>query len=605
MNYLKSVYRTHTCAELRPEHIGVAVVLSGWIMRKRDHGGVVFVDLRDNYGVTQIVFNDSDKEKIQDVRVESVITVAGKVIARDATLVNDRIATGTIEVVCEQLTVQSTAAVLPFLIAEDDNAGEAIRLKARFLELRREKLHTNILLRSAIMKRTRQIMEGIGFTEFQTPILTSSSPEGARDFIVPSRLHPGNFYALPQAPQQFKQLLMVAGFDRYFQIAPCFRDEDSRADRSPGEFYQLDLEMSFVEQEDVLNVIEEYAHTIFTSFANGKAVTNRPFPRIPYDESVARFGSDKPDLRNPLEIKNVSEVFADTEFKVFKNVLDAGGTIQCIPMPVDSIPPRSYFDGTVEWFKKLTGQGLAYLSYDETGEPKSSIVKFFKPELLENLKTHLGITTPTSLFFAAGPTKKILPWLGKVRDKLAEDFDLLEKDCFKLCIITDYPQFEYDEKQGKIDFGHNPFSMPRGGLEALKTQDPLEIYANQYDVVCNGFELGSGAIRNHDPEVMYKAFEIAGYDRSVVDHKFGGMIRAFKFGAPPHGGFAFGMDRIVMLCSGETTIREVIGFPLAQTGEDLLMGAPSQVTPQQLKDVHIALDLPPEYLADAEEKQVL
>ena len=594
--YLTSAYRTHTCGELRKADVGTEVKVSGWILRKRDHGGVVFIDLRDNYGVLQVVFHDKDKELIQNTRIESVVTISGKVIERTPELVNSKIDTGEVEVLCDVLTVQSNADVLPFMISEDDNANEALRLKSRFLELRREKLHASIQKRAKVITKMRECMNSMGFTEFQTPILTSSSPEGARDFIVPSRLHPGKFYALPQAPQQFKQLLMVAGFDRYFQIAPCFRDEDARADRSPGEFYQIDLEMSFVEQENVFNVIENFAYEVFSSFADGRQVTQKPFPRFRHADAMAQFGSDKPDLRNPLRLNDVSEVFKNTEFKVFRNVLDSGGSIRCIVLNNKEIPPRSYFDNTVDWFKKQTGQGLAYLSYEALGEAKSSIVKFFKPEELAALREHLGIADTASLFFAAGETKKILPWLGSLRTKLAEDFNLLEKDAFRLCLITDYPMYELDERTGKIDFGHNPFSMPQGGLEALNNKDPLEIYANQYDVVCNGYELGSGAIRNHDPETMYKAFEIVGYGRDIVEKKFGGLLKAFKFGAPPHGGFAYGLERIVMLICGEQAIREVITFPLAQNGEDLLMGAPSEVFPHQLKDTHIAIDLPPEVL---------
>lgn len=593
MTSLVSKYRSHTCGELRSEHVGKNVTLSGWVMRKRDHGGVVFVDLRDNYGITQIILQEALGDQMQALRLESVVCVSGQVVARGPDLKNPKLPTGEIEVVCTELELLSAAEVLPFQVAEDDNAPEATRLKLRFLDLRREKLHANIKARSDIIRYTREVMHSLGFNEFQTPILTSSSPEGARDFIVPSRLHPGKFYALPQAPQQFKQLLMVSGFDRYFQIAPCFRDEDARADRSPGEFYQIDLEMSFVEQEQVLQTIEAIAFEIFSRFAGQRAVTQKPFPRIRYNDCLDSFGSDKPDLRNPLRIEDVSSVFTNTEFKVFSGVLKENGRIKCIALKGKEIPPRSYFDNTVDWFKKQSGQGLAYLSFDPSGEAKGTVVKFFNNLELDTLRDRFAKGAVTTLFFGAGDPKKVLPFLGKLREKLAQDFDLLEKDAFRLCLITDYPQYEWDEVNQKIDFSHNPFSMPAGGLAALNSKDPLEIYASQYDVVCNGYELGSGAIRNHDPEVMYRAFEIAGYDRSVVDEKFGGMIRAFKHGAPPHGGFAYGMDRIIMLLTGETMIREVIPFPLAQTGEDLLMGAPSEVSEKQLKDVHIKIALPP------------
>jgi len=596
MPNLKSTYRTHTCNELRSSDVGNEVRLAGWILRKRDHGGVVFVDLRDNYGVTQVVLHGALGEQIQEIRVESVIAVKGEVLSREKELINPKLETGEIEVGAKELEILSQSDVLPFQIAEDDNAPEATRLRYRFLELRREKLHRNIQLRNRAFAEVRNLMGEMGFLEFQTPILTSSSPEGARDYIVPSRLHPGKFFALPQAPQQFKQLLMVSGFDRYFQMAPCFRDEDARADRSPGEFYQIDMEMSFVEQEDVWAVNEELMSRLCAKFSDWK-VTDKPFPRISYDECLEKYGSDKPDLRNPLEIQNVSTIFEGTGFKVFASAIEQGGVVACIPVALNSVPPRKYFDDAVAWFKDLSGQGLAYLSYDFTtgsGEVKGSIAKFFEAEELERLRAELAIDKTTSLFFAAGEKAKVLGHLGKLREKLAGDFDLKEKNAFRFCWITDYHQFELDEETGKVEFGHNPFSMPRGGLEALNNTPPLEIYADQYDLVCNGYELGSGAIRNHSPEVMYRAFEIAGYPKEVVDEKFGGMIRAFNFGAPPHGGIALGMDRIVMLLANESAIREVIPFPLAQTGEDLLMGAPGEIGEQQLKDVHIRVELPPE-----------
>ncbi len=597
MAKLQSKYRTHTCGELGEIHKETEVILSGWIHRKRDLGGIIFVDIRDNYGITQLVFGDGIKEKIAEVRVESVITVFGKVVKRATPGKGD---TGVIEVVVESFDVQSSADIVPLQVADDDNAPETARLKYRFLELRRERLHKNILLRSDIIFFIRQAMYEQGFREFQTPILTSSSPEGARDYIVPSRVHPGKFFALPQAPQQFKQLLMVSGFDRYFQIAPCFRDEDARADRSPGEFYQLDLEMSFVEQEDVFKVAEEVLHKTFTAFSKYK-VSDLPFPRLKYDDVIAEYGHDKPDLRIPLKIKNVSNVFENSQFKVFKDILANKGSIQSILVPVSaplsgppSNPPsRKFFDEKISAFQNSYQLILSYLVI-ENGATKGSIAKVISESEIEALKKELNIKSEGTYvaFFTAGETKKILPAFGKLRVDLGRDFDLIEKDAYRFCFITDYPMYEWNEELQKIDFSHNPFSMPQGGLEALNTKDPLEIYANQYDVVCNGYELSSGAIRNHSPEIMYRAFEIAGYTHEDVDDKFGGMIRAFKFGAPPHGGMAPGIDRIVMLLANEMAIRDVIAFPLAQTVEDLLMGAPNTVSDRQLKEVHIKLDLP-------------
>jgi aspartyl-tRNA synthetase len=591
MDYLKSTYRSHTCNELRASDTGKSISLSGWIASKRDHGGVVFVDLRDNYGITQIVFSGEDSQKIESLRVESVIKITGQVLKREPSLINPKISTGEIEVKCTTLELLGTSEVLPFQVNEDDKAPEATRLSYRFLELRRDKLHRNIVLRSQIISRIRQLMWEMGFLEFQTPILTSSSPEGARDFLVPSRIHPGKFFALPQAPQQFKQLLMISGFDRYFQIAPCFRDEDARADRSPGEFYQCDLEMSFVEQDGVFKVGENLFSSVFSEFSSYK-VDKPPFIRIKYDEALSTYGTDKPDLRNPLKIENVSFVFAKTSFKVFQSVLESGGAVHAIKLTLNETPPRKYFDDSIEYFKKLSGQGLAYIIIDGT-EVKGTVAKFFSTEEITDLKSKLGISTSGVVFFAAGESKKILPFFGKMRTKFGEDFNLLEKDAYRFCWIVDYPMYEKDEESGQIVFSHNPFSMPQGGLEVLNTKNPLDIYAWQYDVVCNGHELSSGAIRNHDPEIMYKAFEIAGYSRQAVDDKFGGMIKAFKYGAPPHGGMAPGIDRIVMLIAQETAIRDVIAFPLAQSVEDLLMNAPSNVSDKQLKELHIKLDLPP------------
>ncbi len=589
MDLLKSIYRTHTCGELRSAHADQAVTLSGWIMRIRDHGGVIFIDLRDNYGVTQIIFNDSQRDQAKDFRVESVITVKGKVVKRGANLINSNIETGEVEVHVSEVTLQSEAAVLPFQIAEDDNAPENTRLKYRFLELRREKLHKNILLRSNVIRRVREIMHELGFTEFQSPILTSSSPEGARDFLVPSRFHPGRFFALPQAPQQFKQLLMVAGFDRYFQIAPCFRDEDPRADRSPGEFYQCDLEMSYVEQEDVFKTCEQLFYKLFSSFTKWD-VTKPSFPRIRFEDAISDYGTDKPDLRIPLKIQNISHLFRETSFKVFRSVLDSNGQIYALKLDLKEIPPRKYFDDTVKFFQDLAGVGVAYLNFE--GEAlKGSIAKFISDPEAKELRAALKTGACSVVFLAAGE-RKILTALGKLRQKLGADFNLAEKEAYRFCWITDFPMYERNLDTGQIEFSHNPFSMPQGGLEALKTKDPLTIYAYQYDVVCNGHELSSGAIRNHSPELMYEAFRIAGYGKEDVDNKFGGMIRAFTYGAPPHGGMAPGIDRIVMLLANENAIREVIAFPMAQSVEDLMMGAPSSVSEKQLREAHIRVVLP-------------
>lgn len=587
---LKSKYRNYTCNQLNKENVGEKVVLSGWIMRKRDHGGVVFVDLRDHYGVTQIVFNDEVKDKIQEIRIESVIQVEGEVLSREESLINPKIPTGEVEVSCNQFLLHSEAKVLPFLIAEDDNAPEAIRLKSRFLELRREKLHNNIVLRSQVISTMRELMTSEGFLEIQTPILTSSSPEGARDFLVPSRLHPGKFFALPQAPQQFKQLLMTSGFDRYFQIAPCFRDEDPRADRSPGEFYQLDMELSFVEQEDVLSVNEKVISKLFQKFSKFKG-SDQKFERLAYKDSLEIYGSDKPDLRNSLQIKDISKLFKNTDFRVFKEVLSSDdGVIKTIAVTLDKLPSRKYFDDLIANFTKESGRGLAYLVFAEDGW-KGSISKFFSEDEFKLLEKELELTELTVLFLVAGPRKDTYSHLARLRDKLGLDFDKVEKDVWKFCWIVDYPLYEKND-QGEVEFSHNPFSMPQGGLEALAKENPEEILGYQYDLVLNGYELASGAIRNHSPETMFKAFEIAGYSKETVETEFSGMLNAFSYGAPPHGGIAHGIERIVMLLAGENAIREVIPFPLAQTGEDLLMGAPSELNEKQLKEVHIQVKLP-------------
>ena len=588
---LKSRYRTHTCLELRKEHVGQFVTLSGWILRKRDHGSLVFIDLRDNYGVTQVVLSGELIAQVAPVRVESVITVAGKVVARDEKLVNSKLETGEIELAGEALVVISNAEVLPFQISEDDSSPEATRLQYRFLELRRDRLHKNIKLRSEVIRKMREQMFSMGFTEFQTPILTSSSPEGARDFIVPSRHYPGRFFALPQAPQQFKQLLMVAGFDRYFQIAPCFRDEDPRADRSPGEFYQLDIEMSFVEQDDVFAVGEELFAGLFSTLTK-KRSSAVPFARVRYEDSLRDYATDKPDLRVPLKVQDVSAVFKDSQFRVFQGELAKNGSIRAIRVDVASLPSRKYFDDVVDFFTKIAGQGVAYLSY-EGDVVKGSIAKFVTESETQVLKSSLGITGTSIVFLAAGTDAKTTAALAKLRVKAGEDLGHFDKDQFAFCWIVDYPMYERDEMTGEIVFSHNPFSMPQGGLAALTDKNPLDVYAYQYDLVCNGYELLSGAIRNHEPEIMYRAFEIAGYSRATVDEKFGGMINAFKFAAPPHGGFAPGVDRIVMLLAEEETIRDVIAFPLSQTVEDLMMSAPSSVSEKQLRECHLQVVMPP------------
>lgn len=588
---LSSKYRTHTCGALREDHVGSKVILSGWVHRKRDHGGVVFVDIRDHYGVTQLVCSGDIGAKMQDIRVESVIQIEGEVKARPCELVNNKILTGAIEVTVSNIEVHSTAEVLPFLIADPDNAPESLRLKYRFLELRREDLHSSIVLRSRVIKSIRALMHEMGFQEFQTPILTSSSPEGARDFLVPSRLHPGKFFALPQAPQQFKQLLMVSGFDRYFQIAPCFRDEDPRADRSPGEFYQCDLEMSFIEQEDVLKMAEQLFSKLFSEFTDFE-VTKPPFERIKYKDSMNWYGNDKPDLRIPVKMQHVTDIFSSTTFKVFRSELDGGGIIVAAPFPVKEIPSRKYFDETIAWFQEISGKGVGYLIFEESGV-KGSIAKFFSEDEINSLKSKLSIQGTTVVFLGSGIYDDLLPSMAKLRVKVGNDVGLAEKSAYRFCFITDYPMYERDSVTGEIGFSHNPFSMPQGGMDALLNKKPLEILANQYDVVCNGYELSSGAIRNHSPEIMYKAFEIAGYSKEQVDAKFGGMINAFKFGAPPHGGMAPGIDRIVMLLAQKETIRDVIAFPLSQSCEDLMMNAPSEVSFKQLRELFIRSEVPP------------
>jgi len=582
------LYRTHHCAALRAEQVGQLVRLSGWVHRKRDHGNLLFVDLRDHHGITQIVTDvDAPAFKvIEGVRAESVITVTGDVVARAGEAVNPNLATGAIEVRAREVTIQSTAAELPLPVAGEAEYPEDIRLRYRYLDLRRERLHANMMLRSNVIASLRQRMIGQGFTEFQTPILTASSPEGARDYLVPSRVHPGKFYALPQAPQMFKQLLMVAGFDRYFQIAPCFRDEDARADRSPGEFYQLDFEMSFVTQEDVFNAIEPVLHGVFEEFAGDRKVSSLPFRRIPYRESMLKYGNDKPDLRNPLEIVDVSGHFQGSGFGRFASIVESGDVVRAIPAPGTADKSRKFFDDMNSWAQSEGFAGLGYATR-KGGEFGGPIAKNHGEEGMARLADALGLGPDDGIFFAAGKEAQAAKLAGLARTRVGEQLELIDSKRFEFCWIVDFPMFEYDEDNKKVDFSHNPFSMPQGELEALETRDPLDILAYQYDIVCNGVELSSGAIRNHKPEIMYKAFEIAGYSQQDVDTNFAGMINAFKFGAPPHGGSAPGVDRIVMLLADEPNIREVVLFPMNQKAEDLMMGAPATVTLKQLRELNI------------------
>ena len=584
-------YRTHNCAELRAANVGETVRLSGWVHRKRDHGNLLFVDLRDHYGLTQIVTDvDSEAFKaIEGARAESVITVTGVVVARSAEVVNSNLATGEIEIRARDVTVQSAAQELPMPVAGEAEYPEDIRLRYRYLDLRRERIHANIVLRSNVIASIRRRMIDAGFTEFQTPILTASSPEGARDYLVPSRVHPGKFYALPQAPQMFKQLLMVAGFDRYFQIAPCFRDEDARADRSPGEFYQLDFEMSFVTQEDVFNTIEPVLAGVFEEFANGRSVTPAgSFPRIPYRESMLKYGSDKPDLRNPIVISDVSDHFRGSGFGLFARIVEGGGVVRAIPAPGTGSKSRKFFDDMNEWARSEGHAGLGYITM-KGGEAGGPIAKNHGEEATAKLIAALGLGPDDGVFFAAGKEGQAAKLAGAARARTGEQLGLIDEKRFEFCWIVDFPMYEYDEDAKKLDFSHNPFSMPQGELQALETMDPLDILAFQYDIVCNGVELSSGAIRNHRPEIMYKAFEIAGYTQADVDTNFAGMINAFKFGAPPHGGSAPGIDRIVMLLADEPNIREVIVFPMNQKAEDLMMAAPSAVSAKQLRELNIRI----------------
>ena len=582
-------YRSHTCGALRSTDAGSNVRLSGWVHRKRDHGGLLFIDLRDHYGLTQLVFHPETPgfAAVERVRAESVIRVDGEVVARDASVVNANLPTGEIELRVSGVEVLSEAAELPLPVFGEPEYPEEIRLKHRYLDLRRETLHKNIVLRSRVISSIRQRMVGQGFLEYQTPILTASSPEGARDFLVPSRLHPGKFYALPQAPQQFKQLLMVSGFDRYFQIAPCFRDEDLRADRSL-EFYQLDVEMSFVTQEDVFAAIEPVMHGVFEEFADGKSVTPYPFPRIPYRDSIAWYGTDKPDTRNPIKMADASDSFRDGGFGLFAKILgaDAKNAVWAIPAPGGG--SRAFCDRMNSWAQGEGQPGLGYIFWsDDNNAWGGPIAKNLGAEATEALMAQLGLGKGDAAFFVAGDPKVFYKFAGSARTRLGTELKLIDEARFEFCWIVDFPMFEWSDEEKKVDFSHNPFSMPQGELEALETKDPLDILAYQYDIVCNGYELCSGAIRNHKAEIMLKAFEIAGYDASVVEDQFGGMLNAFRYGAPPHGGLAPGIDRIVMLLANQVAIREVIAFPLNQQGQDLLMSAPAEAQERQYKELHI------------------
>ncbi|MGK5627782.1 aspartate--tRNA ligase [Streptomyces sp. URMC 123] len=581
-------YRSHTCGELRAADVDTDVRLSGWLHNRRDLGGILFIDLRDHYGLVQLVARPGTpaNEVLGSLTKETVVRVDGRVVSRGADNVNPELPTGEIEIEVSEVEVLGAAEQIPFTINAEDGVNEERRLEYRFLDLRRERMHRNIMLRTAVIRTIREKMTALGFNELATPILSATSPEGARDFLVPSRLHAGKFYALPQAPQQFKQLLMIAGFDRYFQIAPCFRDEDARADRSPGEFYQLDVEMSFVEQEDVFQVIEKVMTDLFEQYGQGRHVTS-PFPRIPFREAMLRYGSDKPDLRAQLELVDITDVFAGSDFKAF-----AGKHVRALPVPDTADQPRKFFDGLGEYAVEQGAKGLAWVRVGEDGSLTGPIAKFLTEDNVAVLTERLGLKPGHAVFFGAGEFDEVSKIMGAVRVEAAKRAGHFEENVFRFCWIVDFPMFERNEDTGQIEFSHNPFSMPQGGLEALETKDPLDILAWQYDIVCNGVELSSGAIRNHEPEVMYKAFEIAGYSKDEVEREFGGMLRAFHYGAPPHGGIAPGVDRIVMLLADEPNIRETIAFPLNGNAQDLLMGAPSEVDESRLRELHIALRKP-------------
>jgi len=589
-------FRSHTCAQLRRTDVGQTVRLSGWVHRVRDHGGLLFIDLRDHYGLTQIVADpDSPAFKIAEtVRAEWVIRVDGEVKARSGDTINKDLPTGELEIFVADMEVLSTADELPLPVFGDQDYPEETRLRYRFLDLRRERIHNNIIKRGQIIASIRNRMVEQGFNEFQTPILTASSPEGARDFLVPSRIHPGKFYALPQAPQQFKQLIMMSGFDKYFQIAPCFRDEDARADRSPGEFYQLDIEMSFVTQEDVFQAVEPMLRGVFEEFSDGKSVTQN-FPRIPYVDAMSKYGTDKPDLRNPIEMENVTEHFAGSGFKVFAGMIAADENVRIWAIPAPKGGSRAFCDRMNSWAQKQGQPGLGYIFWRE-GEAGGAgpLAKNIGEERTTAIKDQLGLEVGDACFFVAGVPKKFVDFAGAARTHIGESLNLIDPNRFDFCWIVDFPMFEYNEDEKKVDFSHNPFSMPQGGLEALETKDPLTINAWQYDIVCNGTELSSGAIRNHRPDIMEKAFEIAGYKKEILEEEFGGMYRAFQYGAPPHGGIAPGIDRIVMLLCGEQNLREVVLFPMNQQAEDLMMDAPAKVSNRQLRELHIGLNLPKE-----------
>ncbi|MBU4366246.1 MAG: aspartate--tRNA ligase [Verrucomicrobia bacterium] len=587
-------YRTHTCGELRHTDISKTARLSGWVFRKRDHGQLLFIDLRDHYGLTQIVIQPDRQffELCKRLHLESVITVTGAVVERSPDTVNPNLATGKIELVADAVALEAPCGKLPLQIDTDEDGPEDTRLKYRYLDLRRDRIHRNILQRARVIAFIRQRMQALGFQEFQTPILTSSSPEGARDYLVPSRVHPGKFYALPQAPQQFKQLLMVAGFDRYFQIAPCFRDEDARADRSPGEFYQLDIEMSFVTQDDVFAVVEDVLANVFRTFSK-KPFNASPFPRIPYAEAMLKYGTDKPDLRIGIEMRDLTGLFKESGFNAFRSVVEQGGIVRALPIASIASQPRSFFDKLTDYAKTLGAKGLAYLVWTDSAV-KGPIAKFLTPEQLGAIAKECGVGTGDVVFFVCDRPRDVNRITADLRVKLGQDLKLIDDQVFRFCWVTDFPMFERDEETGQIIFSHNPFSMPQGGRKALQEQDPLKVLAYQYDIVCNGVELSSGAIRNHNPEIMYQAFALVGYDKQAVDEQFLGMINAFQLGAPPHGGIAPGIDRIIMLLANEQNIREVIAFPMNQKAQDLMMGAPSGVTEKQLRELHLKIALPPQ-----------